>query len=186
MADQRVASRYVKSLLGLAIEQDALEAVHADMQMFDQVCDTNREFLLMMRSPIVKHDLKRDILERIFKKSVHPLTWAILDIITRKNREALLPAIANDFHRAYNEFKEIGFSKVTTASVLDDSLRAQLIAVARKLSKRDKIELSEKIDASLIGGFILQVGDQQIDASVSSRLRSLRHSFSYNPYQKEI
>lgn len=186
MADQRIASRYVKSLLSLAIDQNALEEVHRDMQMFDQVCESNRDFLVMMRSPIIKHDLKRDILEKLFRDRVHALTWAILDIITRKNREALLPAIADDFHRAYNEYKEIGFSRVTTAVKLDDSLRKEIIAVAQKLSRRQNIELVEKVDPALIGGFVLNVGDQQIDASVASRLRSLRHSFSYNPYQKEI
>lgn len=186
MVDLRIASRYVKSLLSLAIEQGAVDAVHADMRMFDEVCDSHREFLVMMRSPIVKHDLKRDILEKLFKDKVHPLTWAILDIITRKNREALLPAIANDFHRAYNEYMEIGFSSVTTATPMDDSLRREMTAIAQKLSRRQKVELVEKVDASLIGGFVLNVGDQQVDASVASRLRSLRHSFSYNPYQKEI
>lgn len=186
MADNRIASRYVKSLLSLAIEQGAVEEVHADMLMFDQVCDSNRDFLLMMRSPIVKHDLKRDILEKLFKANVHPLTWSILDIITRKNREALLPAIADDFHRAYNEYMEIGFSRVTTAVPMDEALRKEMTAIASKMSRREKVELVEKVDASLIGGFILNVGDQQVDASVASRLRGLRHSFSHNPYQKEI
>lgn len=186
MIDQRIASRYVKSLLTLAIDQGALEEVAADMRMFDEVCDTNRDFLLMMRSPIVKHELKRDILERLFRQRVHVLTWSILDIITRKNREALLPAIANDFHRAYNEYKEIGFSRVSTAVPLDEKLREEIKAVARKLSRKQSVELVEKVDPALIGGFVLNVGDQQIDASIASRLRALKHSFSYNPYQKEF
>ena len=75
MADARVAARYVRSLLGLAVEQNSLEAVHADMQMFDRVCDSNRDFLVMMRSPVIKHDLKRQILEKLFRARVHPLTY---------------------------------------------------------------------------------------------------------------
>src|SRR5687768_11131155 len=105
MTDFRAASRYVKSLLGLAVEQNALEAVHADMQLFAKVCAENRQFVLLLHNPIVKHDKKRDILERVFKGKVHPLTMAIFDIITRKNREPLLPAIAREFHVAYNVYK---------------------------------------------------------------------------------
>ena len=186
MAEQRVASRYVKSLLGLAVEQNALEAVSNDMKMFDELCEKNREFLVMLRSPIIKHERKRDILEKIFKGKVHNLTWAILDIITRKNREPLLPAIANDFHRAYNEYNGIGFATVTTAVAIDPAIRKEIEATARKLSRRDKTELVEKVDPSLIGGFILNVGDQRIDTSISGKLKALRLKFSYNPYKREF
>lgn len=186
MADSRVASRYVRSLLGLAVEQNALEPVHADMLMFDRVCDSNRDFLVMMRSPVIKHELKRDILEKLFKARVHKLTWAILDIITRKNRESLLPAIADNFHKAYNEYHKIGFATVTSATPLDAKLRGEINAVAMKLADRSKTELVEKVDASLVGGFILNVGDKQIDASIASKLRALKLNFSYNPYIKEF
>ena len=168
------------------MEQKALEAVHEDMLMFDRVCDSNRDFLVMMRSPVIKHELKRDILEKLFKKRVHALTWAILDIITRKNRESLLPAIADTFHKAYNEYHGIGFASITSSVALDSKLKAQIEKVAQQLSNRSKTELEEKVDPSLIGGFILNVGDKQIDASIASKLRILKHSFSYNPYLKEI
>jgi len=186
MTSQRVASRYVKSLLGLAVEQKALDAVNRDMQMFDNLCDSNREFLVMLRSPIIKHERKRDILEKIFKGKVHNLTWAILDIITRKNREPLLPAIANDFHRAYNEYHGIGEASVTSAVPIDPALRAEVEAIVRKLSSREKIELVEKVEPALIGGFVINVGDRRIDASVSGQLRSLKLKLSHNPYIKEI
>ena len=186
MADARVASRYVRSLLGLAVDHNALEEVHNDMLMFDRVCDSNRDFLVMMRSPIIKHELKRDILEKLFKARVHALTWAILDIITRKNRESLLPAIADYFHTAYNEYHKIGFASVTSAIPLDEKLRNEIKAVAMTLADRTKTELIEKTDASLIGGFILNVGDKQIDASIASKLRALKLNFSYNPYVKEF
>ena len=185
MADARVASRYVRSLLTLAVDQKALEDVHRDMQMFDRVCDSNRDFLVMLRSPIIKHEHKRDILEKLFKKRVHSLTWAILDIITRKNRESILPAIADGFHKAYNEHHGIGFASVTSTVPLDAKLKAEIEAVAKKLSDRTKTEIEEKVDPALIGGFILNVGDKQIDASIASRLRALKLSFSYNPYIKE-
>lgn len=114
MADSRVASRYVKSLLGLAVEQGVVEAVHADMQLFDNVCRANRDFVLMLNSPIVRHEKKKEILNRLFSGKVHKLSMSIIDILTSKNREPLLPAIATEFHNAYNEYKGIGKASITS------------------------------------------------------------------------
>ena len=186
MAESRVASRYVKSLLGLAVEQGALEQVHQDMQLFDKVCVSNTDFLMMLRSPIIKHDKKKDILIKIFKGKVHNLSLAIIDILTAKNREPLLPAIAREFHVAYNDFKGISKASVTTTIAMDAQLRGELEKIVKKLSGKEKIELEEKIDADLIGGFILNVGDKQIDASIKSKLKTLKVKFSENPYVREF
>src|SRR5688500_16174238 len=107
MADIRAASRYVKSLLGLAVEQNALEQDHNDMQLFTKVVEANREFRLMLLNPIIKHDVKREILGKIFKDKVSALTLSFFDILTRKNREPLLTSIAKEFHNADNEYKGI-------------------------------------------------------------------------------
>jgi F-type H+-transporting ATPase subunit delta len=186
MAESRVASRYVKSLLTLAVEQKALEQVHADMQAFAKVCKENRAFTLMLRNPIIKHDKKREILEKIFSGKAHALTLAIFDIITRKNREPLLPAIAEEFHGAYNEFKGIGKATITTATPLDAELRSQFEKIVKGLSDKKEVEIEEKVDADMIGGFILNVKDKQIDASIKNKLNALRVKFKQNPYIKEF
>jgi F-type H+-transporting ATPase subunit delta len=97
MAESRVASRYVKSLLSLAEEQNALEQVKVDMQLFANVCASSHDFTNMLKSPIIKHDKKLAILEAIFKGKVNALTLAIIKMLTQKNREPLLPAIAAEF-----------------------------------------------------------------------------------------
>jgi F-type H+-transporting ATPase subunit delta len=186
MVDSRAASRYVKSLLGLAEEKKALEQVHNDMVMFTKLTQSNREFYLLLRNPIVKHDKKRDILEAIFKGKVHPLTMAFLDIITRKNREPLLPAIAEEFHNAYNDYKGVGKASITTAIPLDATLRAEFEKLAVHYSPANSVELKEKVDPEMIGGFILNVGDRQVDASIKNKLKALKLKFSQNPYIKEF
>lgn len=186
MVDSRAASRYAKSLLGLAIEQKSVEQVSDDMKLFIQVIEQNKSFDLMLRNPIIKHDKKRDILEKLFKGKVNALTLAIFDIITRKNREPLLAAIAREFQNQYNEFKSIGKATITTATPLDAKLRAEFEEMVKKLSNKKQVELAEKVDASMIGGFVLNVGDRQIDASIKSKLKSLKVEFSQNPYIKEF
>jgi F-type H+-transporting ATPase subunit delta len=156
------------------------------MQLFASVCAGSHAFVMMLKSPIIKHDKKRDILEVAFKGKVHSLTMSIIHILTKKNREPLLPAIAHEFHNAYNAYKGIGKATVTTTIAMDEKLRAEIEAIVKKLSDRSQVELEEKVDKDLIGGFILNVGDRQIDASVKSKLKSLKHTFGHNPYIKEF
>lgn len=186
MAQTRVASRYVKSLLSLAVEQNSLDAVHKDMLSFSEVVKQNRDFSLMLRNPIIRHDKKREILEKVFAGRVNKLTMAIFDIITSKNREPLLPAIAEEFHHAYNVYKNVGEATVTTAVPLDATLRAEIEKIVKKLSDKKEVEIKEKVDAEMIGGFVLNVGDRQIDASIKNKLKALKVKFSENPYIKEF
>lgn len=186
MTDTRAASRYVKSLLQLAIEKKALDQVHNDMLLFSSVVRSNREFALLLRNPIVKHDKKRDILEKLFKGKVHSLTLAIFDIITKKNREPLLAAIADEFHNAYNEHQGIGKASITTATPLDAKMRADFEKLAASYSEKNQVELVEKVDPDMIGGFVLNVGDRQVDASIKNKLKALSVKFSQNPYIKEF
>jgi len=186
MTDSRAAARYVKSLLQLAVQKNVLEEVHQDMLLFSKTVRENHQFELLLGSPIIKHDKKRDILQAVFKGKVNTLTLSIFDILTKKNREPLLPAIAEQFHAAYNEYKQIGVATVTTAVPLDDALRAEIRAIVQKLYNKSSVNLKEKIDTNMIGGFVLNVGDRQIDASLKNKLKSLQVKFSHNPYIKEF
>jgi F-type H+-transporting ATPase subunit delta len=186
MVDSRAASRYVKSLLGLAIEQKALDNVHDDMLLFAKVVDENKNFALMLRNPVISHDKKSEILSKLFKGKVNGLTMSFFDIITRKNREPLLPAIAREFHTQYNEYKGISKAVVTSAVPLDANLRSEFEGLVKKYSNLKQVELIEKVDPSMIGGFILKVGDRQIDASLTNKLKALKVKFSQNPYIKEF
>ncbi|MBL7875854.1 MAG: ATP synthase F1 subunit delta [Cyclobacteriaceae bacterium] len=186
MADTRVASRYVKSLLGLAVERGALEEVNEDMRMIASVCDNSRDFVNMLRSPIIRHEKKKVVLEKLFKSKVNPLTFSIIEILTRKNREPLLPGIAREFHVAYNAYKGIGKATISTTVPMDAALRAEIEGVVKQLSNKSKIELVENVNPDLLGGFILNVEDRQIDASIKSKLKHLKLQFSQNPFVKEF
>jgi len=186
MSDSRAASRYVTSLLGLAVERGVLEEVNTDMQMVDRLCASNRDLVNMLRSPIIRHEKKKNVLNALFKGRVNSLTFDIIDILTRKNREPLLPAIAKEFHVAYNIHKGIGKATITTTVPMDAAFRAEVEAVVKQLSNKTEIELTEKTDPGLIGGFVLNVGDRQIDASISSKLKHLKLKFSENQFIKEI
>ncbi len=186
MTESRAAIRYVKSLLNLAVEQGALEHVHDDMRTFSKILDQNRDFSLVVNNPIIRHDKKRAIFHQLFDGKFHKLTLSMLDLITKKYREPILPIIARDFHLAYNEYKGIARAFIITATPIDEKLRSEFTDMVRKVANTKQVELIEKIDPSLIGGFILNVGDRQIDTSIKSKLKAMELQFSKNPYIREI
>ena len=186
MADSRAASRYVKSLLDLAIEKKVVEEVHKDMLLFSEAASNSRPLELLLHSPVIKHYKKLEILRKIFGGKVNSLTMAFFEIITQKNREPILVSVAREFHNAYNAYKGIGKATIISATPLDTKLRGEIETLVKKYSDKKQIELIEKVDADLIGGFILNIGDRQVDASIKSKLKTLRVDFSHNPYIKEL
>ena len=185
MSEFRVASRYAKSLIELANEKGVLEQVREDMQMFSNIVSQNRDFKLLLRNPIVKPEKKLAVLNGVFKGKVQELTLAFFNIVARKQRESLLEFIAVSFEEQYKALKGIVTAQVTSALPLTVSLREEL---TQKIAAEygQQIQLEEKVDPSLIGGFVLQVGDKQIDSSVKNSLRKLRNEFKDNPYINKL
>ena len=185
MSEIRIASRYAKSLIELAQEKGVLEQVNEDMNMFAKTLDQNRDLKLLMRNPIVKSDKKLAVINALFNGKVNEMTLAFFKIVTHKGRESVLEFIAPEFTRQYNLYKGITTASVTTAVPLTEELRNEL---GQRLVTQtgQKVELEEKIDPSLIGGFVLRVGDQQIDSSVKYNLSKLRNKFKDNPYINKL
>ena len=183
MTDNRVANRYAKSLIELAVERGVVEKVHNDMLMFSKLCQSNRDFLLMLKNPIISHDKKRKILYKLFEGKVDTSTLAIFDIITRKNREQFLPAIAEEFVNQYRTYKGIEKAIITTPFPLTNDLRTKFKNMVAEQTGRS-VELVEKVDESLIGGFVLKIGDRLMDNSVQHKLKSLSYEFDDDSYIK--
>lgn len=185
MSEYRVAYRYAKSLIDLSVEKGILEEVHQDMQLFDRVVSGNRDFYLMLRNPIINHGKKLSVLTALFSGKVNNLTEEFFKIITRKGRESYLPGIAREFHVQYNAKMGIAKAMVTTTFPLTDDLRQQFTKIVKDISGKE-VELTESVDESLLGGFLLRIGDRQIDETISSKLKKLKKEFSNNSYVKEI
>ncbi len=173
MQNHRAASRYAKSLIGLALEQKVLEEVHSDMLLFTAVAQENRVFAVMLKNPIITHDKKKNILHALFEKRMHKMTLLIFDLITSKNREGLLEQIAKEFEVQYNAFKGLQSADIATTIALDEKLRSRFEALVNDISGKKAI-LKETIDEDLVGGFVLDVGDLRLDRSIKSQLSHIK------------
>ena len=177
MSELRIASRYAKSLLELAEEKKSLAKVAKDIELFDSICESNRDFVVMLRNPIINHGQKLAILQKLFKGKVNALTLSMFEIVTRKGREQYLPEMAKAFKHQYNVMQGIVEATVTTVAPMTAAIKKELSDVLKKLTKDSKVVLTEVVDPEIIGGFVLKIGDKQIDDSVSSRLRAVKLQF---------
>lgn len=173
MAESVVAYRYAKSLIDLANERKVVDEVNKDMSLFKEICDGNRQFLAVMGNPIIRHEKKLGILKKVFENNVHPVTFSIFTVLTNKNRENLIYAIADEFQKLYNQQNGIQKATVTTTTTLTDAQRKAFTDVVAGATGK-KVVLEEKINENLIGGYILQVDDKQIDTSVKKKLNDLK------------
>lgn len=173
MSEFRVATRYAKSLIELASEQKVLDKVYEDMKLFSKTGQENRELAVLLKNPIVKGDKKSSILSAIFEGKVEKLTLAFMNLVAKKGRDSLLMDIAAQFINQYNELKGLVNAELTTTFTLNDELRAEFTKIIENISGKKPL-LTEKVDDSLIGGFLLKVGDRQLDESVSSKLSQLK------------
>jgi F-type H+-transporting ATPase subunit delta len=179
-----VATRYAKSLFDLAKEQGQQEVVFADMAIIAEACRANRELVVLFNSPVINTDKKKAVVDAIFASQIGKMTLAFLNIILTKRREHYVPGIAVEYLKMYNLFKGIETATVTTAVALDEETRNKISAMVHQQTGKE-VQLTEKIDASIIGGFILRFGDKQIDTSVSGKIRELGKEFDHNLYVKE-
>lgn len=186
MQNPRLASRYAKSILDLAIERGELEKVYADVQWLQAVCKSNRDFVNLLRSPIIKNDTKRKIIEAVTAGNISELTAGFNRLLVAKNRERFLPEIVNAFIAAYKAHHKIRTVQLTTATPVTDSMRSAIVEQVKKSAGFEKVEVEEKVNPELIGGFVLQVGDQLIDASVAYDLRAIAKQFENNDFIYKI
>ncbi len=185
MQDFRVAIRYAKSLLGLASELGKLEEVKADMEMIGSTLQENRDLQLLLKSPLVKADKKFAIFTALFAGNVDDMTISFITILNKKGRENILGAVCIKFMELYKIEKDIVTAYVKSAHPLSDNARAELNARVKETFGGD-VELVEQVDESLIGGYVLRVGDQQYNQSVSHQLYKMKREFDSNPFIKEF
>lgn len=184
MKGTRASSRYAKSLVDLATEQGTLDKVYVDMVLIDKTCKASHDLSVFLRSPIIKTDKKQKVLNSLFSGKISKLTEMFINLLTEKRRESYLESIAESFAEQYKEKKKILTAVITTADGLDADLRKKVLELV-KSSAYSEVELIEKTDKDLIGGFTIQVGDKRVDASIAKQVRKLAMSFTENPYIKE-
>jgi F-type H+-transporting ATPase subunit delta len=182
MPNPRLAARYAKSLLDLAIEQGQLETVYKDMLFMQHLCNISKELVNLLRSPIIKADKKDKILQAVGGGKLSSITAGFIRLLMAKGREPVLPEIITAFISQYKAHKGIQIVKLTTAVPASEELKEAILQKVRKERNMQHVELETEVRNDLIGGFILQIGDELMDGSVTYELNNVRKQFQNNDF----
>ncbi|MBK9108792.1 MAG: ATP synthase F1 subunit delta [Saprospiraceae bacterium] len=182
MSQLQISHRYAKSLIDLSNDQKELEKVYEDVLTIAEVCK-NVEFTAMLKSPIVHTDKKLAIMKSLFEGKVQKLSLQFIQLLVSKSREGLLDSISKAFIEQYKEIKKIKSATLITAKELNES---ELNTIKSKFSfwlkEGETMELSQKVDTKLIGGFILEMGDKNYDTSIKRQLNELKENLYDTSY----
>jgi F-type H+-transporting ATPase subunit delta len=170
MKGTKSAIRYAKALLELAIEQNKVDLVLKDMEFFVNSGENNYDLLVFLKSPVIKTDKKLNVLNELYSH-FDVLSKSFIQLITKNRREAILPVIATSFIDLVKSHKNIIPVILISATQLSKESKDKILS---KVKVSGTIELKEEIDSTLIGGFIVRIGDIQVDASVNSQLKKLK------------
>lgn len=182
MSEIKVALRYAKSLLEESVSRGIEEKIKSDIDLFTGAVKSSRDLRVALSNPIIGFDKKNEVLNKIFKGKVDNLTINFFQLVCKKGRAANLTTIAREFENQYFTYKNINKASITTAIALDDSLRNQFAKIIEEGFGK-KVDLTDKVDKELIGGFILRMNDRQIDESIRQKLNQLKLNLidqSYN------
>ena len=187
MLNPRLATRYAKSLLDLAVERNSVDAVLKDMQLLNEICSKSYEFTVMLRSPVINGDKKISVINEVIKgMSINELTYAFIKLLVTKGRESVLPEIGAAYITQYNTLKNIRIVKLTTAGALGDSMKNAILSKVAGLMPKDTVELKTVVNEELIGGFVLEVDDKLFDASVRKSLSEIRSKIIDHTYESKL
>jgi len=142
------------------------------MIFISEICK-NKETKEFLHSPIIIPSKKEAIFHKMVEGNIEKITLSLLDLIVKNGRESFIPAIARNFIHETKKFKGITESVLTTAIKVDDNVRKQIIDLISTVFNTE-VELKENLDPEIVGGFILQVDDNYIDASIRNKLRKIK------------
>jgi len=185
MIGTRAALRYAKATLDLAKEKACADKVNEDMKLIQSTIEENHDLAIMLKSPIIKQDQKESVLTKIFEKKVNKITMSLLNLLVANRRLEILLLVAKEYIVIYDFLQGVEVAQVTSAVPLTKDLEMAILKRVQE-SIDNKVSLINVVDPSIIGGFVLRVGDKQYDSSVSYRLKDLLSKFEDNQYISKI
>ncbi len=174
MSVTRIASRYAKSLLDLAVEQKKLDRILKDVESLKEATD-NQDFHLLLKSPIISKGKKADVFKALFAERFDEMSMRFIHLILNKGRESYIPDIAKEFIEQYRTMNSISIVKVTTATPLSETALEQIKTKLLASSETGKnVEIVTKVNPDILGGFVIEINDKLYDDSVAHKLEKLR------------
>lgn len=169
---------YAAAILRVAREQeaalggDAVDEVRAELDGLAELYERDAGFRKLITDPVIDSGQRAESLERALRGRASDLVVDALGVMNRKGRLGLLPAVAEAYGEAHDRLRRRVAVRVTSAAPLTAEQRARLAAAVESASGRTA-SFRERVDPSILGGLVVQIGDRKADASVATKLHTL-------------
>ncbi|MBK9270684.1 MAG: ATP synthase F1 subunit delta [Saprospiraceae bacterium] len=182
MSQSKIAARYAKSLIDLSREKSSLEQSYQDMLSLQSLC-SQKDFALMLKSPIVSADKKENVIKALLADKISPLIYTFIKLLVTKGREPLLANIAGAFIAQYKSIQKIRTATLVTAVPQSETqLENFKKQFADWLKPGESMEIIHKVEPQLIGGFIFQMEGKQVDTTAKRKLEAFRTNLYDSSY----
>jgi len=178
MAQTRAAIRYAKAVLSLANEQNSASKLNDDMKSIVNAVAESKDLSDMLQSPVIHSKVKKATLLEVFP-NMNKLSVKLIDLLVENKRIGIIDEVAQKINMLFDESLGTQIAKVTTAFPLTKELEAKVLTKVKELTGNDA-EVQNTVDESILGGFILRVGDIQYNASIANKLDKLKREFTLN------
>ncbi|MDA8019930.1 MAG: ATP synthase F1 subunit delta [Thermoanaerobaculia bacterium] len=171
--DSGVAQVYAEALHQLAVARGVADDVREELRWLAGQIDEQPELDRFVSSPLIDVGDRAESLDTMFRGKLSDTTVDGLQVINRKGRLAILPAIAAAYADRHRELRGKVDVEVVTATAVSDATRGRIAEALREYTGSEP-DLTLRVDPSLIGGIVLRVGDEKADASVKSKIEIVR------------
>ena len=171
--DEAVARVYASALFDLAQSKDQVDTLLEELGDLTAHLKRDADFADFLSTPAVNTAVRGEVIEKLFRGRYGDLLVDSLQVLNNRERLGVLGALTQAYQRLHKDARGHVDVHVRTAVPLTDALRTQVRELAGKLAGK-QADLVETVDASLLGGLIVQIGDEKFDASVRTRLQTLR------------
>ncbi len=179
MLTSKVAKRYAQGLLNFTNESNQTDTVFSEMKDVVKVMNQSKDLNHFFATPYIDYKKKTEAATEIFK-SFSPTSLNLIKLVIKQGREVQLKNIAQEFINKVEDIQGVQRVVLTTATELSNDNINQILNSSKLVRQGAQFDLKRNINPEILGGYILRVGDQQIDASVKSKLNNLKKDFQLN------
>ena len=164
---------YAKALMSLARENDLSDRIGEDAATVIEAIENAQELAQLLDSPLVEDDKKKAVLRSIFSEALHHYSLNFLLLLVDRGRAVFAKGIFEQYQALLREIKGIVLAEVVSAVALSDEQANEVRQRVLAMTGANDAELKTSVDGDLLGGVIIKVGSQVIDASLRSQIRRL-------------
>lgn len=169
-----ISKTYGDALFELAVEENKVDVLLEEIKQLQEVLSQNEDFGKLMNHPKILKEEKIQVTNNIFEGRISKELLGFLTIIISKDRYCDIDDILDYFVAEVKKYKGIGVATVTTAVPLKDDQCKKIEQKLLDTTKFKSMEIEYKLDASLIGGMVIRIGDRVVDSSISTKLNELQ------------